>query len=148
MEKVLTKLSALVMCFGLAACAQPSQPSQSASHVSAATTMTTGTKTVAQTNTNTNSMSGGSIGGYLRSAMDENDKSKLSHALDKSPGKETHWVNQNSSISYTVVPTRALSINGNAHCRKYSITAINSGHTEKSLGTACVDSDGSWKSAG
>jgi len=148
MDKTLTKLSVLMMCAGLAACASYSsyEASQTPANTSSVTTKKTNVATRDMA-ANTPRMSGGSVGGHLRREMDESDRSKLSHALDKSPGKVTHWVNQNSNTSYTVVSTRVLTINGNSHCRKYNVTAETSGHTEKSSGTACVDTDGSWKAA-
>ena len=82
---------------------------------------------------------------FLRQAMDENDKSKLAHALDKSPGKLTHWTNQNSNTTYSVVSTRSLTIGDNPHCRKYNVTAVAGERTQKTVGTACVDANGAWE---
>lgn len=85
----------------------------------------------------------GSIGG-----MDTNDRTKLSHSLDKTPGKSTQWVNESTGVSYTVVPTRKVTINGNPYCRAYSLTASKGGKSRTIEGTACVSTDGSWQAMG
>ncbi|MDR3478488.1 MAG: hypothetical protein P4M14_10715 [Gammaproteobacteria bacterium] len=83
--------------------------------------------------------------GIARSGMDEGDKNRLSHALDKAPGKATHWVNANSGTAYTVVPVKAVTINGNHNCRRYSVTTVNGTSKHESMGTACVGDDSAWK---
>jgi surface antigen len=83
--------------------------------------------------------------GIARSGMDEADKNKLSHALDKAPGKSTHWINANSGLAYTVVPVQAVTIGGNHNCRKYSVTTVKGTSRHESMGTACVGDDSAWK---
>lgn len=83
--------------------------------------------------------------GIARAGMDEADRSKLSHALDKAPGKSTHWTNASTSVAYTVTPIRAVTINGNPNCRKYSVTTESNGNKHESMGTACVGNDSAWK---
>lgn len=83
--------------------------------------------------------------GIARAGMDEADRSKLSHALDKAPGKSTHWTNANTNVAYTVTPIRAVTINGNPNCRKYSIVSVSNGASHESMGTACVGNDSAWK---
>lgn len=83
-----------------------------------------------------------------RYSMDSSDKSKLSHALDNPLGKSTTWTNENSGITYTVVPTKKVTISGNPFCREYTLTENRSGRTRESYGTACVDTKSSkWQSA-
>jgi surface antigen len=88
------------------------------------------------------------MGGSMRAAMDNVDKSKLSHAMDKSPGKSTHWVNSANGTKYTVTPVRAVSVNGNHYCRQYSLSAERSGKTRTTTGVACVGDDTNWKDVG
>lgn len=88
------------------------------------------------------------ITGHFASRMDSLDRSKLSHALDSSVGKTSHWVNANTGTSYTVTPVRKVTINGNPFCRSYTATAEKGGQTQEINGTACITQDGSWQSAG
>lgn len=137
MKKTLTKIAILMTCVGIVGCAsspfnynkQPTVQKNKTQPKSAQTEAASEPK----------------IGGSIRTAMDEMDTNKLSHALDKSPGKATHWVNSSSSTSYTVVPIKVVTINGNSFCRKYTITAENGGNKRTNSGTACV-TNGSWKS--
>ena len=41
-----------------------------------------------------------SIGGAVEERMDEADKTKMLHAMDKAPGKATHWLNAHTNINY------------------------------------------------
>ena len=94
-----------------------------------------------ETNVNVTMSGGGEIG--VRS-MDSNDKSKMMHALDNSPGKSTQWTNGVSGVSYTVVPTRKVVIQNNPFCREYHITAAKGAYKREINGTACVTTDGVW----
>lgn len=79
-------------------------------------------------------------------SMDSADRMKMSRALDNPPGKSSHWVNPSSGVSYTLVPTHKVVMNGNPYCRQYTLTATGSGgSSHQSTGTACVSSDGSWQ---
>lgn len=85
------------------------------------------------------------VAGSLSSMMDVNDRSKLSHALDKAPGNSTAWVNSNTGISYVVVPTKKITIGDNPYCRAYNVTAAKDGKSRELSGSACVGPDGSWQ---
>lgn len=86
------------------------------------------------------------VGGNVGSSMDSIDKSKLSHALDKPLGKSTNWANGNTGTNYTVVPMRKVTVNGNSFCRQYQVT-VSHGEQQRNInGTACVGSDGQWRS--
>lgn len=85
--------------------------------------------------------------GPVGSNMDANDRSKMMHALDNAPGKSTHWVNDNTGVSYTVVPTKKISLSGNPYCRTYETTAAKGDKEHKTYGTACVGTDGNWHPA-
>ncbi|MDR3491798.1 MAG: hypothetical protein P4M12_07145 [Gammaproteobacteria bacterium] len=90
-------------------------------------------------------VAGVSAGGSLRKSMDNEDITKMSRAMDKSPGKSTHWTNGISGITYTVTPIRAVVVNGNHFCRKYTLTATKGTYTKDTSGTACVGNDTNWK---
>lgn len=85
------------------------------------------------------------IGGNIERSMDEIDRSKLTSALDHSVGKSVKWVNSNTRVSYTVIPTKKVVINGNPFCRHYTITASSGTRSRTMSGTACVGADGAWK---
>lgn len=80
-------------------------------------------------------------------SMDSIDRNKLSHALDKSIGKETTWQNASTGVTYTVVPTRKTTVGSNSLCREYRVTKAYGGNTSESQGIACVGTDGSWHPA-
>lgn len=85
------------------------------------------------------------LGGTAGRAMDKNDQTALSHALDKAPGKSTHWTNKLNGTDYTVVPTRKITINGNPYCREYHVTITSGSNTRERTGTACVGQDSNWQ---
>jgi len=91
-----------------------------------------------------NATPGAAIGGSVAGGMDSFDRVKLSHALDKSPGKSSNWVNAITGTSYTVTPVKKVTINGNPFCREYQAVAEKGGNTQQSTGTACVATDGTW----
>lgn len=84
------------------------------------------------------------IGGSIEKSMDQDDKVKLSRALDKAPGKTTSWENGLTGITYSVTPTKKIVINDNPFCREYHTTATKGGQTKEITGTACVAADGNW----
>ena len=85
------------------------------------------------------------VAGNLEYSMDEIDKSKMFRALDKAPGKSTQWVNANTGITYTVVPTEKVVVNGNPYCRKYTTTASRNSKEKQFGGTACISANGGWE---
>lgn len=86
------------------------------------------------------------VAGKFDGSMDVNDKVKLSRALDKAIGKKTKWVNNNTGIEYTVMPTQKVVLEGNPYCRKYTITATKNDNTREVNRTACVSAtDSNWK---
>lgn len=87
---------------------------------------------------------GVAIGGSVGGSMDSLDRVKFNRALDKAPGTATTWVNENNGINYTVVPIKKVTVNGNAFCREYQVTATKGANRRQSTGTACVASDGAW----
>lgn len=82
----------------------------------------------------------------ITAAMDENDKNKLSHALDSALGKSTEWENKMTGVKYSAVPIEKLTIDGNSFCRKYKITSTQNGVSKETFGTACVSpTDSNWE---
>jgi surface antigen len=86
------------------------------------------------------------VGGQLAASMDDSDKNKMFHALDKGLGKSTEWTSPHSGISYSVVPTGKLTVNGNPYCRNYQVTGRKNNQGQTVTGTACVSpTDSSWQ---
>ena len=95
--------------------------------------------------TSESDIGGTSIGGAVEEGMDETDKSKMLHAMDKAPGKSTHWANAHTNIKYIVTPTKKVKIADKNYCRQYQITAIGANDKEKTIqGVACIAADGNW----
>lgn len=89
---------------------------------------------------------GSEISGGAVSGMDSIDRNKMYHALDSSPGKSTQWQNASTGATYTVTPIRKTTVGDNKFCREYQITKTVGSNVQNSTGTACVGTDGSWKS--
>lgn len=155
MQKAFFKLSVLVMIAGLTACSSsmssmPHFPGfgssdnasgQNVSPSSGVVATTVDQSTGQEVPVNVTMAGGEAIG--LKS-MDEIDKSKMSHALDGTPGKATQWQNGATGISYTVTPIKKVVINGNPFCRQYQVTIAKGTNSRDLTGTACVTTDGTW----
>lgn len=130
--KALQKVVLFGFCVALTACSMG--PNQYASNESSGQGQPLGAGTTP----------GVAIGGSIASSMDEIDKTKLTRALDKSPGTSTQWVNESTGTHYSVTPIKKTSVNGNSLCRQYQLSATRNGNTQSMNGTACVASDGAW----
>ncbi len=93
-------------------------------------------------------LAGALIGGAIGRNMDETDKLKMNHALESNQvGQPAYWQNQKTGNSYTVVPTRNVTVDGNQYCREYRSTADIAGKKQQVYGTACRQPDGTWQVA-
>lgn len=91
---------------------------------------------------------GASIGGAIGQSMDDTDRLKTAHSLESvRTGVPTSWNNPDTGNAYTVTPTRTYEVAAGP-CREYIIDAVIGGKKEKVYGTACRQSDGSWKTQG
>lgn len=91
-------------------------------------------------------MAGALIGGAIGKNMDDSDRLKMNQTLEThAVGQPAYWQNQRTGTSYTVVPVKNLSIDGNPYCREYRSTANIGGQKQQVYGTACRQPDGSWK---
>ena len=84
------------------------------------------------------------IGGSIEKSMDNDDKIKMSRALDKAPGKTTSWTNKRNNLHYAVTPIRKIVLKDNPYCRTYQMTATRGSYSKEVSGTACVSDDGNW----
>lgn len=91
---------------------------------------------------------GAPLAGDLASAMDANDKEKLSKALDAALGKPSSWKNPINDIAYTVTPIQKAKVAGNKICRSYTVQADNKGRIEQIRGIACIGDKGTWQVTG
>ncbi len=88
---------------------------------------------------------GSQIGGNIGRSMDETDRLKVAHSLETvRTGVPTTWTNPDTRYSYEVTPTSTIE-SDSGPCREYTIDAMIGGKTEQIYGTACRQSDGSWK---
>lgn len=89
--------------------------------------------------------SGGSlVSGSVEKIMTDEDKIKLSRALDGAPGKTTTWENFSTGYTYAVTPTKKITVDKNPFCREYSLMVTRSGSQRDSSGRACITADGNW----
>jgi len=119
---------------------------QSSTASSSVTTTNNDTSTLAPPTGLTHSETPGvAFGGNIRANMDNVDLSKLSRAMDKSPGRSTHWENAARGVKYTVTPVKRVTVNGNKFCRSYSLIEERGSHQRSADGVACVGDDTNWK---
>lgn len=109
-------------------------------------TTTENPTTAISTPSHVNAVTNQPIAGNFEQRMDSIDKSKLSKALDKALGKMTEWTNDMTGITYRIVPTQKIVVDGNQFCRKYTITVIKNQDSQELSGSACVTEDGNWHS--
>ena len=78
--------------------------------------------------------------------MDDTDRLKTAQALETGrTGEPSHWVNPDTGHRYTVVPSRATE-GSTGPCREYTVDGVIGGRSEKVVGQACRQADGSWRS--
>ena len=88
---------------------------------------------------------GASIGGSIGRSMDDHDRMRIAQALESQPlNAPTRWVNPDNRNVYTVVPIRTYN-SAAGPCREYTMDAVIGGRSERVVGTACRQADGSWR---
>jgi surface antigen len=88
---------------------------------------------------------GASIGSSIGRSMDDTDRMRTAQALETQRiNAPTRWVNPNNRNEYTVVPIRTYESAGGP-CREYTMDAVIGGRSEKVVGNACRQADGSWR---
>lgn len=91
-------------------------------------------------------LAGALIGGAIGKNMDDADRMKMNNALESNQvGQPAYWQNQKTGNSYTVVPTKNVTLDGNPYCREYRSTANIAGKKQQIYGTACRQPDGTWQ---
>jgi surface antigen len=88
---------------------------------------------------------GAFIGGQIGTRMDERDHQQTGFALENSAtGQNTQWVNPDTGYRYSIQPTNTYQA-ASGPCRDYTMDAVIDGRSETVNGTACRQSDGSWR---
>jgi surface antigen len=94
-------------------------------------------------------LGGALAGGYVGRAMDPVDHGCVSRTLENTPTNQTvAWQNPDTKSSYWVTPTKTYQTQDGTPCREYTTHALIDGKREQLHGTACRQSDGSWKTQG
>lgn len=90
-------------------------------------------------------MAGMAIGGSVGRSMDDVDRMKLGAAMETTrTGVMTQWQNPDTGYQYAVTPTQTTETS-EGPCREFTMNAQIGGQTEQVYGTACRQSDGSWR---
>ncbi len=95
-------------------------------------------------------LGGAFIGSEIGKSLDNADKAALERtsqgALEANRiGQTSTWQNPDSGHSGSVTPTRTYQTASGENCREYQQTVTIAGKTETVFGTACRQSDGTWK---
>ena len=92
-------------------------------------------------------IAGALVGGTVGKSMDEVDRMKANQALDSSRiGYTTSWRNPDTDDTYSITPTRTYET-ASGPCRDFTTQAVIDGKREILYGTACRQSDGSWRTS-
>jgi surface antigen len=95
-------------------------------------------------------MAGGLLGGAIGDALDQRDKRLAAEAQQRAletvrSGQTSTWVNPDSGHSGTITPTQTYQTASGQYCREYQQTVTIAGRQQQSYGTACRQSDGTWR---
>ena len=93
---------------------------------------------------------GAAIGANIGKSLDERDKLLANEAFQNSlennkTGASDSWSNPDSGHSGKTTPTRTYTADSGDPCREFTTTVLIGGEEEQGYGTACRQSDGSWK---
>ena len=95
-------------------------------------------------------LAGGLLGGAIGNHLDQRDREAAAkaaqHSLETAPsGKATEWKNPDSGNHGSITPTRTYQTASGQYCREYQQKVVVGGQEQEAYGTACRQSDGSWK---
>jgi len=93
---------------------------------------------------------GGLLGGAIGDALDQRDQElayqQQQRTLETYQTNQTStWSNPDSGHSGSYTPTKTYQNSQGQNCREFQQTITVGGKTEQAYGTACRQSDGSWK---
>jgi surface antigen len=89
---------------------------------------------------------GGFIGSYVGKNMSSQNRQKVAYTLDKAPDKQPYQFmsTPQNSPDLTVTPLRSYKIS-NQQCRDFELLTQEGAKTVYDKGSACKQTDGSWK---
>jgi len=95
-------------------------------------------------------LAGALIGQDIGRTLDRADLAYMQQSaqttLETVPSQQSgSWVNPDSGHSGTITPTRTYQTSGGQYCREYQQTVTINGNEQQAYGTACRQTDGSWK---
>lgn len=95
-------------------------------------------------------VAGGFLGGYIGKKLDDKDKRMAHEAAVKAfeqnrTGQESPWTNPDSGNSGSITPTRTYQLASGQYCRQYRQDIYIGNEKHQTYGTACRQSDGTWK---
>ncbi len=89
---------------------------------------------------------GAIVGGNIGQSMDRVDALETQNALETARvGQAVTWRNPDSGAQYTVTPTRTYQEETGRYCREFETWGWVDGYEEKLRGTACRETDGTWR---
>jgi surface antigen len=90
---------------------------------------------------------GAVVGGAVGKSMDDTDQACAAQALESANFKQSvTWQNPQRGASYTITPIGLVPSTGKGiECRRYSMLTEQGASKDNSQGTACRQSDGSWR---
>jgi surface antigen len=93
---------------------------------------------------------GGFLGSEIGKSLDHADRTAMENTTQRSletapSGNTVSWRNPDSGHAGTVTPQPSYQNASGSYCREYEQTITVDGRTETAHGTACRQSDGSWK---
>lgn len=90
-------------------------------------------------------LAGAALGNRVGQNFDRKDRNQFGSALESNQtGNTSSWSNPDTNNNYSVTPTKTYQ-QGNQPCRNFTMNANVNGQPDKVQGTACRQSDGSWK---
>lgn len=92
---------------------------------------------------------GAMVGGGIGESLDRVDRQYMAQANQKAfetakTNSSVDWVNPDTGNSGTVTPTRTYE-SSRGVCREFTQTVLVGGRNQQAYGTACRQTDGSWK---
>lgn len=90
-------------------------------------------------------LAGAALGNRIGGNFDHSDRRQFGSALESNQtGNTANWTNPDTNDNYAVTPTKTYS-DGNQPCRNFTMNANVNGQPDQVQGTACRQSDGTWK---
>jgi len=93
---------------------------------------------------------GGLIGGAIGNSLDQMDRQYMAEtaqeSLESSPtGEALTWQNPDNGHRGSLTPVKTFKTKDDVYCREFHQTVTVDGQSELAAGTACRQSDGTWK---